>query len=128
MLSFVLRFLPILGLAVACAAKSPLVIDRSTPEKAFETWKNAVIKSEQLALIECYIMEAREGMRRELAETTSNGIEAMRSETARTKFEIEKIVFQQNKAFVRIRRELDGESDVEVLTMVQEEGQWLLQP
>ncbi len=115
-------------LLISCALKSPLVVDRSSPEKAFETWRLAILHMDTTVLIDSYVVEAREGMRREISETTRDGIEAMRSETARTKFEIEKIVYQQNKAFVRVRRELEGDSEIELVTMIQEDGQWRLLP
>jgi sugar-specific transcriptional regulator TrmB len=123
-----LGFIFVCSLLISCALKSPLVVDRSSPEKAFETWKQAILRMDTTVLIDSYVVEAREGIRRELSETTRDGIEAMRLETSRTKFEIEKIVYQQNKAFVRVRRDLAGDSEIELVTMIQEDGQWRLLP
>lgn len=117
-------------MAISCAAKkwTPAY---GSPEETFRTWKQAIIDENYDVLISCYIEAAQSDMRREIETSSPDGLRSMRDETKRTTFKIEKVVYQENKAFLRVSRTLRGHSDdpdIEVVNMLLEKGAWRLAP
>lgn len=115
-----------LGLS-GCAARKASV-SYETPEKTFATWKRAAEDLDIPLLVDSYARSARPGIEEELKRLNSEALEAMKSETKKTNFKIEKIVYEDNLAYLRIRRQLNKSSEIEVLTMVKEDGRWKLLP
>ncbi len=112
------------------AACTPAVITRSykTPEETFETWRQAAERLDFETLIACYAASARPGVRKDIAATSEEGLRAMRDETRKTKFKIEKIVYEKDKAYLRTSRRIPGGDDIEVLVMIKEGQDWRLVP
>lgn len=114
----------------SCAAKkwAPAY---GSPEETFRTWKQAIIDENYDVLISCYVEAAQPDMRREIETSSPDGLQSMRDETKRTTFKIEKVVYQENKAFLRVSRTLRGHAndpDIEVVNMLLEKGAWRLAP
>jgi len=110
-----------------CAAKKT-EISYETPEKTFRTWKQAASKLDMKSLLESYAVSARPSIEDELARSSKEALMAMQKEAKDTNFTIEKIVYENNMAYIRIRRDRSKMSEIEVLTMVKESGGWKLLP
>lgn len=123
----IFRFLLILFL-VGCASKNIVKRDFSTPEAAFETWKGAAKKLDLKLLIDSYALSARPSIESELARTTEEALQSMKKETQKTHFLIEKVVYEDNLAYLRIRRKLQKNESIEVVTMIKEGDSWKLLP
>lgn len=121
-------FLGCFLILTGCAASKPPVIGFHSPEAAFETWRHAAIEMDLNLLVRSYANSARPVIESDLRRTTQEELEKMSQEARRTKFSIERIVFEENLAYLRVRRELNRMQDIEVLTMVKEDNQWKLLP
>lgn len=117
-----------LFLLLGCATKAPAKFSFGSPEETFASWKNAVERLDTEALINCYAESARQGMRDEIKSTSRDGLRSMQKETLETKFEIQKVVYEAQKAFLRVSRSYRGTQEIEVLTMILENGGWRLVP
>ncbi len=113
---------------VGCSQKLVMKRDFSTPEAAFETWKGAATKLDLRLLVESYAQSARPSIEEELARTTQEALQAMRTETQRTQFFVEKVVFEENLAYMRIRRKMRNTESIEVITLIKEGSSWRLLP
>ena len=111
----------------ACAVKQT-ARSYQTPEATFETWKQAAGRLDFEALISCYSTASQPRMRKDLSATTVDEIKVMQAETNKTKFEIQRIVYEGPKAYLRVMRRLPGAEDIEVLTMIKEGLDWKLIP
>lgn len=67
-------------------------------------------------------------MRREIEQTSEEGLRSMRDETRKTKFEIQKIVYEKDRAYLRTIRKLRNQEDLEVVVMLKEGREWKLLP
>lgn len=112
---------------VGCAAKPP-VISYATPEDTFKTWHAAVGRLDLVTVVASYAESAQPKLRKEIAATSLEGLKAMQMETKNTDFEIEKVVYEENHAFLRVLRKIRDESEVEVINMIKEPGGWKLLP
>jgi len=127
-LSFCLSGLAFLALGLGCASKAPPKISFGSPEETFASWKSSVERLDTDALISCYAQASRDGMRDEIRSTSQDGLKAMQRETKETKFEIEKVVYEGHRAFLRVQRSYKGARDIEVINMILENGGWRLVP
>lgn len=112
----------------ACASKSVVRKDYSSPEATFNTWTYAARNLDLRVLLESYAQSARPAMEQELGKTTQEALEAMQKEARLTSFDIEKIVYEDNLAYLRVRRKLKKDEGIEILTMVKEGDAWKLLP
>ena len=113
----------------ACVTKMPpMVKSFKTPEETFETWRQAAERLDLETLVACYASNAKAGVRKDIEKTSQEGLHSMQEETRKTKFKIEKIVYEKDRAYLRAQRSLKGDSDIEVLTMVKEGEEWKLLP
>src|SRR5665213_3538853 len=87
---------------------TPAVIMNSfhSPEETFETWRESAERLGFETLISCYAIEARPNVRKDIEQTSEEGLKAMRDETRRTKFTIEKVVYDKDRAFLRTSRRI----------------------
>jgi hypothetical protein len=115
-------------LVSACAAKQAQAPRFDTPEHTFDTWKRSVIDLDLQTLIRTYIQASQLQMRRQIENESPESLKAMSDETKRTSFRIEKIIFEDKTAFVRVNRRMGQTSDIEVLTMILESDGWKLVP
>jgi len=99
-----------------------------SPQETFESWRSSVVNLELENIVACYAEPAKSGMRDEIAGLSKDGLEEMSRETNDTEFKIEKIIYEGQRAFMRVKRKRSGEEEVEVLTMVLERGAWKLLP
>ncbi|MDB5036890.1 MAG: hypothetical protein JWQ35_418 [Bacteriovoracaceae bacterium] len=113
-----------------CGACTPARILKSfkTPEETFETWRQAAVRLDFETLIACYASDARPSMRKDIEQTSTEGIQEMQREAKNTQFKIEKVVYQKDRAFLRALRKRKNAEDIEVLTMIKEGQEWKLLP
>lgn len=123
----IFRFLLILILT-GCASKNIVKRDFSTPEATFETWKGAAKELDLKLLVDSYALSARPSIESELARTTEEALQSMKKETQKTQFVIEKVVYEDNLAYLRIRRSIQKNKSIEVVTMIKEGDSWKLLP
>ncbi len=100
----------------------------STPEETFRTWRQAAENLDLPLLVSCYADTAKAKLRDDLSKTSKEGLAAMQEEAKETKFEIEKIVYERHRAYLRVKRSLDGSDEIEVVTMVKEGPNWKIIP
>lgn len=128
-----LRFYVFLGLASlgfivsACAIHQPPK-SYSTPENTFRTWKYAAEKMDIQTLLESYANSARPSVEEDLAKSSHEALAQMQKETKKTNFEIQKIVYENDLAYLRILRKKGRVAEVEVVTMIKEGNNWKLLP
>ncbi len=113
---------------LASCAKRPAKISFQTPEETFQTWMAAAADLNLELLVSTYTSEAQEGFRKDLKNTSTEELKAMQRETKATRFKIEKVVYENDKAYVRVLRRLDRQEEVEVLTMILQNGHWKIFP
>lgn len=99
-----------------------------TPEATFQTWRHAAEKLDLQTLVNTYASAARGQMMKELENTEPPALKAMQAETLKTKFEVQKIVYEGARAYVRIMRTFEGQQEVEVLNMIRESEGWKILP
>ncbi|MBN8555537.1 MAG: hypothetical protein J0L93_08845 [Deltaproteobacteria bacterium] len=112
---------------MGCAA-APIFKSYQTPEDTFKTWRQAVERLDLQAVTECYAVGAQPGLRKEIVTTSKEGLEAMQRETRDTTFEIQKIIFEDRRAYLRVERKRKGTTEIEVVNMVKESNGWKLLP
>lgn len=112
----------------ACSLKKQQLISFGSPEETFETWREAVERLDLETIVLCYADSAKQAMRQDIRNTTKDGLKAMQEETRDTQFSIEKIVYEGPKAFLRVKRVLKGNEEIEVVNMTLENGAWKLIP
>lgn len=112
----------------SCAAKGPVKVSYDTPEDTFLTWKAAARNMDMKALLDSYARSARPSLEQELARSSEEALKAMQKETRSTKFVIEKVVYEDSIAYLRVVRQKKSSREVEVLTMVKEGANWKLLP
>ena len=112
---------------VGCSP-APIFKSYQTPEETFKTWRQAVERLDLQAVTDCYAVGAQPGLRKEIVATSKEGLEAMQRETRDTTFEIQKIVFENRRAYLRVERKRQGTSEIEVVNMVKEAGGWKILP
>jgi hypothetical protein len=100
----------------------------ATPEETFATWRQSVERLDLETLMACYASGAQPVVRKEISTTSKEGIKAMQTETKDTTFEIQKIVFEDNRAYLRVERKKAGTSEIEVVNMIKETDGWKLLP
>jgi hypothetical protein len=110
-----------------CASKVPQT-SLATPEKTFETWRQAASRLDMEALLSTYSSSSRPMIEDELARSTEDALRSMQKETKKTRFEIERVLFENNIAYLRVRRRVGRADEVEVLTMIKEGEDWKIQP
>lgn len=116
----------VLGLWGCQAPKK--IISFRTPEETFATWRSAVETLDYELLLQCYATPSVSALRSEIQATSQDGLKAMRDESRRTDYKIEKVVYEDKRAFVRVKRQLEKSEEIEILTMIQEGGNWKLLP
>ncbi len=79
-------------------------------------------------IVRSYSKDSQAGLRQEINETSPEGLKAMQKETAETQFEIQKVVFETNRAYLRVQRTRDKEVEIEIVNMVREGSDWKLLP
>jgi hypothetical protein len=121
-------FLAFVIFTSACVAKAPILKSFNSPQETFETWRQSVERLDFETLIACYATAAKPQMRKTIEETSEEGLRAMRDEARRTKFRIEKVVYEKDRAYLRAVRQLRHEDDLEVLVMIKEGQEWKLLP
>ena len=112
---------------LACAAK-PIRISFRTPEETFHTWEQAAARLNLPLLISCYARDSRDEMRRDISGTSPQELRAMQKETRETQFKVEKVVYENNQAYVRVLRRRDKQEEIEILTMIRENNGWKIVP
>jgi len=117
----------LLILLSACAVKK-IEPNYSDPHQTFRTWQQASRLLDFEILIESYATSAQEKLRKKIASTSFEGIKAMQKEARKTKFKIEKVVYEDNHAYLRIRRKKGRQSEIEVIKMIKEGPDWKLLP
>lgn len=116
-----------------CLAKAPPAPlkpanDFSSPEKTFETWRYAVSELNFPLLLQCYAVSARPQIELDIKNNSDEGLKAMQREARETKFEIQKIVFEEKRAYLRVERIRNKVSEIEIVNMVKESGLWKIMP
>lgn len=112
---------------VACASKE-VAVSYETPQDAFMTWKQAAARMDLETVLDSYVRSVRSQVQKELERTSSEAMRAMQREAKKTRFTIERVVYEDEKAYLRIRREMNGGESIEILTAVKERGEWKLIP
>jgi hypothetical protein len=79
-------------------------------------------------LISSYTSSSQEEIRRDISAKTEEGLKAMQKEAKDTDFSVEKIVYEDRMAYVRVRRKRGRATDIEVLRMIKEGDHWKLLP
>lgn len=113
---------------LGCAAKKPRMISFRSPEETFETWRQAAEVLDLQTLLACYSAKTQQTVEDELKSSSSEALKEMQKETKRTKFQIEKVIYEKDRAYLRTTRRLAKSEDVEVLLMVKEGQDWKLVP
>jgi len=112
-----------------CAAKNRKIdANYSDPYKTFETWRQAAEALEFEILIESYASSSQDKLRKEIASTSLEGIKEMQREARKTKFKVEKVVYEDNRAYVRILRKRGRSNEIEIIRMIKEGPDWKLLP
>lgn len=115
-----------LGLLSCAARERPVSLD--SPKETFETWRRAASRLDLDILLSTYSSASRPMIEDELARSSEDALRAMQREARRTDFEIERILFEDNIAYLRVRRRMGRADEVEVLTMIKEGQDWKIQP
>lgn len=100
----------------------------STPQATFNTWKYAASVGDHLLLVETYAESSKDSFRKQLNSTSHEALVAMQEEASDTEFTIQKVVYEDRRAYVRVLRERDGQSDIEIINMIKEGDDWKLIP
>lgn len=116
------------GFGLAACATRPFVVSYETPEKTFESWSYAARELDLNTILESYAASARPSIEDELRKSSQESLQAMQSEAVDTEFKIERIVYEDDIAYLRVRRNRDKLTEIEVITMVKENDQWKLLP
>jgi hypothetical protein len=111
----------------SCAPKK-IVVSFKTPEETFQTWRAAAERLDYTTLLQCYAAEAVSEIRKEIETTSGEGLRSMQQETRKTDFKLEKVVYENDRAYVRVTRRIRDAEEIEILTMVQEGKDWKLIP
>lgn len=116
----------VLGLSACAVRETPVSLE--SPRETFETWRRAASKLDLDVLLSTYSSASRPMIEDELARSSEDALRAMQKEARRTNFSIERILFEDNIAYLRVRRRMGRADEVEVLTMVKEGQDWKIQP
>jgi len=100
----------------------------STPQQTFDTWAEAARRLDLPLLLSTYASSARQEAEQELNNSSSEQMKQMQDEAHDTKFSVEQVVFEGEKAFLRVKRKLKNREEIEVVTMVREGQEWKLLP
>jgi len=104
------------------------VASYDTPEKTFDTWRYAARNLDISTLLSTYAKSARPSIESDLAKSSKEALKSMQDEAKNTDFKIEKIVYEDNLAYLRVLRKVKNQNEVEVLTMIKEGDKWKLLP
>lgn len=113
--------------ASACATKETR-FSLDSPESTFLSWKQAASQLDIESLLETYSSRSRPSIEDELARATDDALRTMARETRQTRFEIERVIFEDQVAYLRVRRRFGPINEVEVITMIKEGENWKIQP
>lgn len=111
-----------------CAVRQPEKLTFGSPEETFQSWRGSVERLDLEGIISCYADAAKPSIRQEILGTSRDGLEAMRKESEDTIYRVEKIVYEGSKAYVRVKRIRGPHEEIEVISMVLENGTWKLLP
>jgi hypothetical protein len=117
-----------LFMLISGCAHPKFVPSYATPKDTFKTWKHAAARLDYNLLVSTYIDSAKDKLLNELSTETEQGLRAMQVEAEDTSFSVEKVIFEDRVAYLRILRKRGRRSEVEVLRMVKENGGWKLLP
>jgi len=121
----------ILGSLVACTnhkTPSGFKAQYSTPQLTFETWVEAARRLDMQLLLSTYAASARPETEQEFNNSSPQQLKQMQDEAHDTQFTVEQVVFEGEKAFLRVKRKLKSREEIEVITMVREGQEWKLLP
>lgn len=124
---FLLLLLSLLPMGMGCV-KAPIVKSFQTPEQTFETWREAARRLDLETLLACYASGAQSQMRKEISSNSEEGLKSMQKEAEDTDFKVEKIVFEDKRAYLRVSRKRAKAEDIEVINMVKEGPDWKIIP
>lgn len=118
----------ILALLVSACTTAVMTASFKTPEETFRTWKNAAERLDLETLVSCYAAATQPDLRREISANSSEGLKAMQRETQDTQFRIEKVVYEDHRAYLRVIRKRGAAEEVEIVNMIKEGMNWRLVP
>jgi hypothetical protein len=120
----------IFGLLIVLSActQAPISMSFQTPEDTFKTWRQAAERLDLETLVTCYSQPMQSSFRKEISANSAEGLKAMQRETQETEFKIEKIVYEDKKAYLRVVRHRGTAAEIEILNMIKEGTDWKLIP
>lgn len=122
-----------LNFTVSCAGKSKLQKTASntpfqTPIDTFETWRRAALEMNVPLMLSTYAAAGRQTVEGDILNASKDELSAMQAEAKQTEFKIEKLVYEGDRAFLRVKRIFRGKDEVEILTFVREGQDWKIIP
>jgi hypothetical protein len=114
----------------ACTTKKieSIVVNFSTPQETFNTWIYAAKNSDISLLVQTHTSGSQSTVEAELRNFTPEQLQTMAAEARKTKFKVEQVVYEADKAFLRIIRILGKQADEEIVTMQREGQEWRIVP
>ncbi len=123
--------LSLFGVLAACSThqkSSGFKAQYGTPQQTFETWAEAARRLDMPLLLSTYAVSARPEAEQEFNSASPQQLKQMQEEANDTKFTVEQVVFEGEKAFLRVKRKLENREEIEVITMMREGQEWKLLP
>ena len=117
-----------LFMLISACAHPKFVPSYATPQDTFRTWKHAAARLDYNLLVSTYVHSAKDKLLNELSNETDQGLRAMQIEARDTNFSVEKVVYENRVAYLRVLRKRGRRAEIEVVRMIKERGSWKLLP
>jgi hypothetical protein len=100
----------------------------STPEKAFNRWRDAVLQANIPRVIDCYALMYQGMLAYQLGESDKEVFAKMKKEVEGTRFIVKETKVKGDTAVIKVQRKRGDDSDTGELRFVRENGEWKLLP
>jgi hypothetical protein len=102
----------------------PARAEFSTPEKTFNRYKDALVKSDMPRVVECYALMYQGLMNAQLGQASPDELKKMQKEIEGTKFDIKGSKITGSQATLKVQRTRGDDVETSDVRLVLENGEW----
>ena len=102
----------------------PARAEFSTPEKTFNRYKDALLKSDMPRVVDCYALMFQGMMGAQLTQAAPDEMKKMQKEVEGTKFEIKGSKITGSQAVLKVQRSHGDDVETTDVRLVLENGEW----
>ena len=116
--------LPITKIKTVTFKLPPARPEFSTPEKTFNRYKDALVKSDMPRVVECYALMYQGMMTAQLTQASPDELKKMQKEIEGTKFDIKGSKITGPQATLKVQRTRGDDVETSDVRLVLENGEW----